>query len=52
MRRFKKSEWKKLKIIHEPTEIVGMVRQDENGNLYEWKMAGKAVYATLYNPKL
>jgi hypothetical protein len=42
---FKKSEWAQLETYAEPTATGGKVRRDADGNLWQWKAAGKRITA-------
>jgi hypothetical protein len=35
-RRFKKSDWKKMRIVSTPTESHGQQRIDDQGRIWEW----------------
>jgi hypothetical protein len=39
------SQWKAMAIVAQPTATTAMIRQDADGNRWQWKASGKRVEA-------
>jgi hypothetical protein len=44
-KRFKKSDWKLMPVLKQPTTTCGQIREDEDGEAWVWVHGGKYVGA-------